>query len=165
MADEHAFDIVCKVDLQEVSNAVVQSMKEIGHRFDFKGSKSSIELDRGNNTLTVVSDDEMKLKSVLDILQNKLIKRNVPLKALQYNKVEQSSGNTVRQLVSLQQGIPQDKAKEIVKLVKTMKLKVNTEIQKDQVRIKGKKIDDLQTVITRLKEEDFGIELQYANYR
>jgi len=165
MADEHAFDIVCKVDLQEVSNAVVQATKEMGQRFDFRGSKSSIELDKGNASLTVLSDDEVKLKSVLDILQGKLVKRSVPLKALQYGKVEQASGNTVRQIITLQQGITQDKAKEIVKVIKGMKLKVNAEIQKDQVRVRGKNIDDLQSVIAKLKQEDFGIELQYANYR
>lgn len=165
MADEHAFDIVCKVDLQEVSNAVVQATKEMGQRFDFRGSKSSIELDKGNASLTVLSDDEVKLKSVLDILQGKLVKRRVPLKALQYGKVEQASGNTVRQIITLQQGITQDKSKEIVKVIKGMKLKVNAEIQKDQVRVRGKNIDDLQSVIAKLKQEDFGIELQYANYR
>ncbi|PNX52992.1 MAG: YajQ family cyclic di-GMP-binding protein [Thermoplasmata archaeon M9B2D] len=165
MADEHAFDIVCKVDLQEVSNAVVQATKEMGQRFDFRGSKSSIELEKGNASLTVLSDDEVKLKSVLDILQGKLVKRSVPLKALQYGKVEQASGNTVRQIITLQQGITQDKAKEIVKVIKGMKLKVNAEIQKDQVRVRGKNIDDLQSVIAKLKQEDFGIELQYANYR
>ncbi|PNX52153.1 MAG: YajQ family cyclic di-GMP-binding protein [Thermoplasmata archaeon M9B2D] len=165
MADEHAFDIVCKVDLQEVSNAVVQATKEMGQRFDFRGSKSSIELDKGNASLTVLSDDEVKLKSVLDILQGKLVKRSVPLKALQYGKVEQASGNTVRQIITLQQGITQDKSKEIVKVIKGMKLKVNAEIQKDQVRVRGKNIDDLQSVIAKLKQEDFGIELQYANYR
>jgi len=118
MADEHAFDIVCKVDLQEVSNAVVQATKEMGQRFDFRGSKSSIELDKGNASLTVLSDDEVKLKSVLDILQGKLVKRSVPLRALQYGKVEQASGNTVRQIITLQQGITQEKAKEIVKVIK-----------------------------------------------
>lgn len=165
MAEEHSFDIVCEVNMQEVLNAVDQSTKEIGQRFDFKGSKSSIELDKGKGVITLISDDELKLKSVIDILQSKLVKRGVSLKALNYGKIEQAAGNTVRQLVTLQQGIPQDKAKEMVKLIKDMKLKVNAEIQKDQVRVKAKKIDDLQTIIAKLKEKDFGIHLQVTNYR
>lgn len=165
MAEEHSFDIVCEVDLQEVSNAVNQAMKEIGQRFDFKGSKSSIELDKATRTLKLISDDEHKLKSVIDILQSKLVKRGIPLKALIYGKVEPAAGSTVRQVISLQQGIPQEKAKEIVKIIKDMKLKVTAEIQKDQVRVKGKKIDDLQEIILRLKEKDFGIHIQFTNYR
>ncbi len=165
MAEESSFDIVCEVDLQEVSNAVVQAMKEIGQRFDFKGSKSSIELDKGKAVITLISDDEPKLRSVIDILQSKLIKRGISLKALVYGKLEQAAGGTVRQLVTLQQGIPQDKAKEIVKIIKDTKLKVNAEIQKDQVRVKGKKIDDLQAIIAKLKERDFGIHVQFTNYR
>lgn len=165
MAEEHSFDIVCEVDLQEVMNAVNQAMKEISQRFDFKGSKSSIELDKVTRTLKLISDDEHKLKSVIDILQSKLVKRGIPLKALIYGKVEPAAGNTVRQVVSLQQGIPQEKAKEIVKIIKDMKLKVTAEIQKDQVRVRGKKIDDLQEIILRLKEKDFGIHIQFTNYR
>jgi uncharacterized protein YajQ (UPF0234 family) len=165
MADEHFFDVVCNVDLQEVSNAVNQAMKEIQQRFDFKGSKSAIELDKGKALMTIISDDEMKLRSVVDILQSKLVKRSISLKALSYGKVEQAAGSTVRQVVTLQQGIPQDKAKEMVKLIKDLKLKVNAEIQKDQVRVRGKKIDDLQTIIAKLKERDFGIALQFTNYR
>jgi hypothetical protein len=165
MADEHFFDVVCDVDLQEVSNAVNQAVKEIQQRFDFKGSKSTIELDKGKAVITLTSDDEVKLKSVVDILQSKLVKRSISLKALSYGKVEQAAGNTVRQVVTLQQGIPQDKAKEMVKLIKDLKLKVNAEIQKDQVRVRAKKIDDLQTIIAKLKEKDFGIALQFTNYR
>lgn len=165
MAEEHSFDIVCEVDLQEVTNAVNQAMKEIGQRFDFKGSKSNIELDKATRTLKLISDDEHKLKSVIDILQSKLVKRGIALKALIYGKVEPAAGNTVRQIVSLQQGIPQEKAKEIVKVIKDLKLKVTAEIQKDQVRVKGKKIDDLQEIILRLKEKDFGIHIQFTNYR
>lgn len=165
MADEHTFDIVCNIDLQEVLNAVQQAMKEISQRFDFKGSKSSIELDKGKGILTVISDDEQKLKSVMDILQSKLVKRNIALKALQYGRVEQAAGNTVRQVITLQQGIPQEKAKEIVKLIKDTKLKVMAEIQKDQLRVRAKKIDDLQTIMSSLKEKDFGIHLQFTNYR
>lgn len=165
MADEHFFDVVCNVDLQEVSNAVNQAMKEIQQRFDFKGSKSNIELDKGKAVITLTSDDETKLKSVIDILQSKLVKRTISLKALNYGKIEQAAGSTVRQVVTLQQGIPQDKAKEMVKLIKDLKLKVNAEIQKDQVRVRGKKIDDLQIIIAKLREKDFGIALQFTNYR
>ncbi len=165
MADEHFFDIVCDLDMQEVLNAVNQAMKEILQRFDFKGSKSNIELDKGTRTITLTSDDETKLKSVIDILQSKLVKRGISLKALSYGKVEAASGGTVRQAVTLQQGIPQDKAKEMVKLIKDLKIKVNAEIQKDQVRVRGKKIDDLQLIIAKLKEKDFGIALQFTNYR
>ena len=165
MADEHFFDVVCQIDLQEVSNAVNQAMKEIEQRFDFKGSKSSIELDKGKAILTLTSDDETKLKSVVDVLQSKLVKRAISLKALTYGKIEQAAGSTVRQVVTLQQGIPQDKAKEMAKLIKDLKLKVNAEIQKDQVRVRAKKIDDLQTIIGKLKEKDFGIALQFTNYR
>ncbi len=165
MADEHSFDIVCEVDMQEVTNAVNQAVKEISQRFDFKGSKSSIELDKGKGAITLVSDDEQKMKSVDDILQSKIIKRGIALKALSYGKLEQAAGNTVRQVVTLQQGIPQEKAKEIVKIIKDMKLKVNPEIQKDQVRVRAKKIDDLQVIMAHLKEKDFDIVLQFSNYR
>jgi uncharacterized protein YajQ (UPF0234 family) len=165
MADEHTFDIACELDMQEVLNAVTQAEKEIGQRFDFKGSKSSIELDKGKAIITLVSDDEFKLKSVIDILQSKLVKRGISLKALTYGKIEQSAGSTVRQVITLQQGIPQEKAKEIVRIIKDTKLKVNAEIQKDQVRVRGKKIDDLQTIMALIKGKDLGIHLQFTNYR
>ena len=165
MADEHSFDVVSKVDLQEVLNAVQQATKEISQRFDFKGSKSSIELNKDKHEITLVSDDESKLKTVTDILQTKLVKRNVSLKALSYGKIEQAAGNTVRQLITLQQGIPTEKAKEIVKLIKDAKLKVQAEIQKDQVRVRAKKIDDLQTTISLLKGKDLGIHIEFINYR
>jgi uncharacterized protein YajQ (UPF0234 family) len=165
MADEHSFDIVSKVDLQEVLNAVQQAMKEISQRFDFKGSKSSLDLNKDKHEITVISDDELKLKIVLDILQTKLVKRGVSLKALQYGKIDQASGGTVRQIITLQQGIPVEKAKEIVKLVKETKMKVQAEIQKDQVRVKAKKIDDLQTAMKLLREKDLGIHIDFSNYR
>jgi hypothetical protein len=165
MADEQSIDVVCKVDIQEVSNAVNQAVKEIGQRFDFKGSKSSIDLDKDEGVIKLISDDEQKLKSVIDVLQSKLVKRSVSLKALSYGKIEEAAGSTVRQAVTLQQGIPLEKAKEIAKIVKDMKLKVTAEIQKDQVRVRGKKLDELQAVIGRLKEKDFGIPLQFINYR
>jgi uncharacterized protein YajQ (UPF0234 family) len=162
---EHSFDIVSRVDLQEVSNAVHQAMKEIGQRFDFRGSKSSIELDRTTNEIRIVSDDEYRLKSVADILQGKLVKRGVPLKSLNYGKTESALSGTVRQVITLQQGIPADKAREIVKMIKEQKLKVQTEIQKDQLRVRAKKIDDLQSVMAFLKEKDLGIHMEYVNYR
>ncbi|MCL0086699.1 YajQ family cyclic di-GMP-binding protein [Thermodesulfovibrionales bacterium] len=165
MAEEHSFDIVCKVDMQEVSNAVNQAAKEIGQRFDFKGSKSSVELDKDKGIIALISEDEQKLRSVIDILQSKLVKRKVHLKTLSYGKVEQAAGNTVRQAVALQQGIPQEKGKELVKLIKDIKLKVAVEIQKDQVRVRGKKTDDLQTIIATLKERDLGVHLQFTNFR
>ncbi len=165
MAEAHSFDIVCVVDLQEVDNAVNQAMKEISQRFDFKGSKSNINIDKDKGVVTVISDDEQKIKSVIDILQSKLVRRGISLKALSYGKVEPAAGDTVKQVITLQQGIPQDKAKEIVKFIKNTKLKVTSEIQKEQVRVKGKKIDELQAIMSRVKEKDFGIHLQFTNYR
>lgn len=165
MAEEHSFDIVSKVDIQEVSNAIQQAMKEIGQRFDFKGSKSNIDLDKGKDQITLIGDDEFKLKAVTDILQSKLVKRGVSLKALNYGKVEPASGGTVRQVITLQQGIPSEKAKEIVKIIKETKLKVQAQIQQDQVRVVAKKIDDLQSLIKLLKENDLGIHMEFVNYR
>jgi uncharacterized protein YajQ (UPF0234 family) len=165
MADEHSFDVVSKVDLQEVLNAVQQSMREISQRFDFKGSKSNIELNKDKHEITIVSDDEGKLKNVIDILQTKLVKRAISLKALNYGKVEEASGGTVRQIVTLQQGIPVEKSKQIAKLIKDSKMKVQAEIQKDQVRIRGKKIDDLQAAMKMIKEKDFDIHIEFINYR
>jgi len=165
MAAESSFDIVCKIDMQEVDNAVNQALKEVSQRYDFKGSKSSIELDKGAGKLTLASDDDFKLKALDDILKTKLHKRGISLKALDYGKAEQASGGTVRQEVRLQQGIPQEKAKEMVKIIKATKIKVNAAIQGDQLRVSGKSRDDLQAVIAKLKEEDLGIEMQFVNYR
>jgi uncharacterized protein YajQ (UPF0234 family) len=165
MADEHSFDVVSKVDMQEVLNAVQQATKEITQRFDFKGSKSSIELNKDRAEIILTSDDEYKLKSVTDILKSKLVKRNVSLKSLNYGKIEQASGGTVRQIVTLQQGISPERAKNIIKLIKDTKLKVQAEIQKDQIRIRAKKIDDLQAIIKMLKEKDFDFHLDFMNYR
>ncbi len=165
MADEHSFDIVSKVDIQEVLNAVQQAMKEISQRFDFKDSKSNIELNKDKNEIVIVSDDEYKLKSVIDIFQGKLVKRRVSLKSLVYGKIEPALSGTVKQVITLQQGIPTEKAKEIVKMIKDTKLKVQAEIQKDQVRVRAKKIDDLQSLISLLKEKDLGIHMEFANYR
>jgi len=162
---ENSFDIVSKVDMQEVSNAIQQAMKEIGQRFDFRGSKSSLDLDKEKGEIHIVSDDEYKLKSVIDILQSKLIKREVPLKSLNYGRIEDAASGTVKQIVTLQQGIPAEKSKEIVKVLKNSKLKVQSEIQKDQLRVRAKKIDDLQSAIKLLKEQDFDIHLEFVNYR
>lgn len=163
MAAENSFDIVSKIDMAEVANAVNQAMKEIGQRFDFKGSKSSITQEKDG--IVVISDDEYKLKSVVDILQVKLVKRGVPIKNLSYGKVEPAQAGTVRQRISIQQGIPTEKAKDIVKAIKDTKLKVQASIQADQVRVSGKSRDDLQAVIQTLKAKDFGLELQFTNYR
>ncbi len=165
MADEHSFDIASKVDLQEVTNAVQQAMKEISQRFDFKGSKSNIELDKVKNEVLILSDDEPKLKSVIEILKDKFVKRKISLKSLIFGKMEPSLSGTVKQVITLQQGIPSDKAKEIVKLVKDTKMKVQCEIQKDQVRVRAKKIDDLQEVMKFLREKDLGIHMEFINYR
>ncbi|MHB8172847.1 MAG: YajQ family cyclic di-GMP-binding protein [Nitrospirota bacterium] len=165
MAAESSFDIVCKTDMQEMDNAVNQTMKEISQRFDFKGSKSDIVLDKLKGTLTLSTEDDFRLKALNDSLQSRVIKRNISLKALSYGKVEQAAGGTVRQVITLQQGIPQEKAKEIVKLIKNAKLKVNASIQQDQVRIAGKSKDELQEVITLLKSQDLGIDMQFVNYR
>jgi uncharacterized protein YajQ (UPF0234 family) len=163
MAAENSFDVVSKINMSEVTNAVTQVMKEIGQRFDFKGSKSNVTQEK--DALVVVSDDEYKLKSVVDILQTKLVKRGVPVRNLTYGKVEAALAGTVRQKIALQQGIPADKAKELVKAIKDSKIKVQASIQAEQVRVSGKNRDDLQSVIQLLKGKDFGIELQFENYR
>ncbi len=163
MAKDNSFDIVSQVDLAEVTNAINQAMKEIGQRFDFKGSQSRIELE--GHDIVLVSDDEYKLKSVIDILESKLVKRNVSLKALSYGKIEPAAGGTVRQRVTLQQGIPTEKAREIVKFIKDTKAKVQAAINGDMVRVSGKDRDVLQEVIAKLRAHDFGIDMQFTNYR
>ncbi len=163
MAKENSFDIASKVDLNEVSNALHQTMKEVRQRFDFKGSTSEVRLDEEELILT--SDDEYKLKSLIDIMQQKLVKRKVPLKALSYGKIESALGGTVRQRVSIQQGISSEKAKEIVRFIRDTKLKVRSTIQADSVRIAGRDRDTLQKVIALLREKDFGIDMQFTNYR
>jgi uncharacterized protein YajQ (UPF0234 family) len=163
MAAENSFDIVCKVDMQEVTNALDQARREIDTRYDLKGSKNEVKLEETDITLTV--PDEMKLKAVIDILQSKLHKRGIPLKALDYGKVEEASGGTLRQKIAIQQGIPIEKAREIVRLVKDSKVRVQAAIQEDQVRVSGKNRDDLQKIIALVKDRDFGIALQFTNYR
>ena len=165
MAQQNTFDIVSKVDMAEVKNAVNQAMKEIQQRYDFKGTNSSIELDEKDNKLTLATASEFTLKSLTDVLQQKLIKRNVSLKALSYGKVEPAARDSVRQVVTLQQGIPIEKAREIVKFIKDTKVKVQASINGDFVRVAGKDRDTLQETIAALKQKDFGIDMQYTNYR
>lgn len=160
---EHSFDIVSKIDMQEVTNAVNQAMREIETRFDFKGSKSSITQEKDG--LTVVSDDEYKLNSVKDILLSKLVKRGISPKALEYGKIEPAASGTVRQRIGLKQGIDQANAKTINNLIRDSKIKVKSQIQGDQIRVSGKSKDDLQQVIQLLKGADLPIELQFVNYR
>src|SRR3954469_18482823 len=164
MAAENSFDIVSKVDLQEVSNAIQNALKEIHTRFDLKDSKSDIQLE-GKEALVLSSADEYKLKAVTDILQSKLVKRGVPIKALTYGTVESAAGSSVRQKITMQQGIPIEKAREIVKLIKDSKKKVQASIQGDTVRVSGKDRDALQEVIALLRGHDFGIDMQFTNYR
>ena len=159
-----SFDVVSKVDLQEVSNAIQQALKEIHTRYDLKDSKSDIQMDE-KEALVLTSSDDFKLKAVNDVLQSKLVKRGVPLKALTYGAIEPAAGSTVRQRISMQQGIPIEKAREIVKVIKNSKKKVQAAIQGDLVRVSGKDRDTLQEIIATLKQSDFGIDMQFTNYR
>lgn len=163
MAADNSFDVVSEVDLMEVSNAVQQAIKEIRQRFDFKGSVSDVTLEK--DILTLTSDDETKLKSVIDIVQTKLVKRGVSLKALDYGAIQPATKGSVRQVVTIKKGIASEKAKEIVKYIKGTGVKVQAAIQEDQVRISGKKRDDLQAIMQHLKTQDFGIDLQFTNFR
>ncbi|HLE21730.1 MAG TPA: YajQ family cyclic di-GMP-binding protein [Vicinamibacteria bacterium] len=163
MADEHSFDVVSEVDLQEVKNALQQAMKEIQTRFDLKGSHTEIQLSEG--ALELSSIDEFKLKSALDILKSKLVKRQVSLKALRPGNVESALGGTARQRIELQNGIPIEKGREIVKLIKNTKLKVQASIQGDQLRVTGKNKDDLQKIIQLLRDTDLDIHMEFTNYR
>ncbi len=163
MAQDFSFDIVSKTEMQEVSNAVQQAQKELAQRFDFKGSKSSIELTA--EEIVLVSDDDGKLRSVKDILETKLVKRGVSLKALEYAALEQAAGGTVRQKANIVQGIEIEKAKAIVKAIKEAKLKVQASIQSEQVRVTGRAKDDLQKAMAVVKANDYGIPLQFTNYR
>jgi uncharacterized protein YajQ (UPF0234 family) len=164
MAAENTFDIVSKVDIQEVRNAIEQATKEVKARFDLKDSKSEIELE-GQDVIQLASADEYKLKAVVEILQQKLVKRNVPLKNVVYEKVESATGSSVRQKIKLTQGIPGDKAKLIVAAIKDSKLKAQASIQGDAVRVSSKDRDVLQSIIALLRGKDLGIDLQFTNYR
>jgi cyclic-di-GMP-binding protein len=161
---ENTFDIVSKIDLQEVSNAIQQALKEVHTRFDLKDSKSNIELE-GKEAIVLHSIDEFKLKSVNDVFQQKLVKRGVPLKGLTYAAIEPAAGGTAKQRITMQQGIPIEKAREIVKTIKDTKKKVNASIQGDLVRVSSKDRDTLQEIIALLKQRDFGIDMQFTNYR
>ncbi len=163
MAKDASFDIVSEVDMQEVNNAVNQTVKEITQRYDFKGSKSTVTVE--DSSVKILTEDDMRLKSIVDILESKFIRRGVAVKNLEYGKSENASGGMVRQLVKIRQGIEADIAKKITKDVKESKLKVQTQLQDDQLRVTGKKIDDLQAVIALLKENDYGVELQFKNFR
>jgi uncharacterized protein YajQ (UPF0234 family) len=163
MTSEYSFDVVSKVDMQELNNAVTQAMKEIETRFDFKGSKSDIAIEK--EMLVLVSDDEYKLKSVVDILQSKMVKRGISIKNMDFGKIEPASGATVRQQVKLKQGIGQEDAKKMNILIRDSKLKVKSQIQGDQLRVTGKNKDDLQAVIALLRGADLPLELQFVNMR
>lgn len=163
MAQDFSFDVVSKTDMQEVQNAVQQARREIQTRFDFKGSKSEVELK--DDEIVLLSDDEGKLKSVRDVLEGRLVKRQVSLKAIDYQKIEDAALGTVRQRAKIIQGIDSDRAKAIVKTIKDAKLKVQAAIQGDQVRVSGRKKDVLQEAISLLKEKDFGAPLQFVNFR
>jgi cyclic-di-GMP-binding protein len=162
MADS-SFDVVSQVDLQEVKNALAQATKELQTRFDLKGTGSTVELS--GEDLVLASADEFKLKAVREVLEQRLVKRNVPLKAVTWGEIDKALGGTVRQKASLQKGIPTEKAREIVKLIKGSKLKVQAAIQGDQLRVSGKNKDDLQAVMRLLRDSDFGIDMQFTNYR
>ena len=165
MADTYSFDIVSDVDMQEVDNALNQARKEIIQRYDFKGSKSSIELNEKEKQVVLISDDDFKMKAVVDILQTKFVKRGVPLKALTYGAVEPAAGSTVRQTITLQNGIDKENGKLIVKMIKDTKLKVQGQIMDDQVRVSGKNKDDLQAVMNLLRGADLKFAVQFKNYR
>src|SRR5882762_6717550 len=156
MAAENSFDIACKIDMQEVTNALDQARREISTRYDLKGSRCEI---------TMLAPDDMKVKALVDILQSRLHKRGVPLKALTYGDVEPASGGTLRQKISLQQGIPIERAREIVRMIKDSKVRVQAAIQDDQDRVSGKNRDDLQKIIAMLRDKDLGIAVQFTNYR
>jgi|ERR1051326_8193831 uncharacterized protein YajQ (UPF0234 family) len=162
---DNTFDVVSKIELPEVSNAVQQALKEIQQRYDLKNSHSAIELNEKDHKLTLQSQDEFKLKAVIEILEQKLVKRKVPLKGLNYGAITSAAGSTVRQEISLQQGIPIEKAREIVRIIKDSKKRVQASIQGDFVRVAGKDRDTLQDVIALLRQTDFGIDMQFTNYR
>ena len=164
MAKEPSFEVVSEVDMNEVNNAINQTTKEITQRFDFKGSKSVVEVENGNS-IKIVTEDDTRMRNIVDILQSKFIKRGVSIKNLEYGKVESAAGGMVRQSIRIKQGIEADVAKKITKDINESKLKVQTQLQDDQIRVSGKKIDDLQAVIALLKSKDYGVELQFSNFR
>jgi uncharacterized protein YajQ (UPF0234 family) len=166
MAAQVSFDITSTIDLQEVDNAVNQARKELGQRYDFKGSSAAIDFNQKENTLVISAEDNFRLSAVWEVLQTRLVRRSVPVKNLKLGEVEPAAGSSVRQTISLQQGIPTDAAREIVKFLKDRKMKkVQAAIQSDQVRVTSPSKDDLQAAMKLLREQDFGVELQFGNYR
>jgi uncharacterized protein YajQ (UPF0234 family) len=165
MAANYSFDIVSEINWQEIDNAVNQARKEIQQRYDFKGSKSSIDYSQKEKTITIMGDDDYKTKAVIDILQNKFVKRGIPLKAMKYKPQEQASGGMIRQLIEVQQGINKDNARLIVKIIKDSKIKVQAAIQDEQVRVSGRDKDDLQSVIALVKNAELDFAVQFTNYR
>jgi cyclic-di-GMP-binding protein len=166
MSTAPSFDITSNVDLQEVDNAVNQARKEIAQRYDFKGSRASIDLNKGDNTLTLVADDDMKMTALWEIVQGRMVRRGVPVKNLKLGDVERAANDTIRRVVTLQQGIPTEAAKDIVKFLKDRKMKkVQASIQADQVRVSSPSKDELQEAMRALREHDFGVALQFGNYR
>ncbi|WP_148136582.1 YajQ family cyclic di-GMP-binding protein [Candidatus Formimonas warabiya] len=163
MAKDESFDIVSRVNMQEVDNAVNQTKKEISQRYDFKNSKAQVNIE--DNGIKIIAEDDFKLKSIIDILETRLINRKVAVKNLDFGKAEEASGGMLRQIIKIQQGIETEKAKQIVKDIKNLKLKVQGQIMEDQVRVSGKSRDDLQAVIQFLKQKDYNLELQFINYR
>lgn len=164
MAETHSFDIACKVEMHEVNNAVDQAKKQLAVRYDFKGSKSSITLN-SDNSITLIADDDYKLGCLAEILKEKLEKRGIPLKALDFGKTESALGGTIRQVITFQSGIPMEKAKEIVKFIKGLKLKVQSHIQEDKIRVSGQKIDELQAIIKAIKDQNYDFAMQFINYK
>jgi len=165
MAQNHSFDIVSEIDLQEVDNAVNQALKEIHQRYDLKDSNTTIELNKKDKLLTINTKDDYSLKQSIDILQTKFIRRGISIKALKLNEPEQAAGGRLKQIINLQSGISKDNAKKIVKMIKDSKLKVNAQIQDEQVRVTGPKIDDLQAVIKLIKEADLDFPTQFVNMK
>ncbi len=164
MPSDSSFDVVSRVDQQELDNALNQARKEIAGRFDFKNSKTEIDYD-GKAKITVLSDDELKMKNVMDIIQSKAVKRGIEIKAFDFGKVEPASQNTVRQIITVKSGIPKDKSKPLMEAIKNLKLKVNAQYQDEQIRVSGKSRDDLQKVISSLKAMEYELPLQFVNYR
>lgn len=165
MPQDHSFDIVSKVNLTELNNAVVQAQKELATRFDFKGSRAAIQYDPAEGTLKLMADHSMQMNSVVDLLQNKMVKRGVPIQAIDWGTVEELPSGIVKQQAKLRQGIPSEKAKEISKVIKEMGFKVQPRIEGDAVRVYGKQLDDLQAVIQAVRNKNFGVPVQVENYR
>jgi cyclic-di-GMP-binding protein len=163
VASEASFDVVSRIDRQELDNALNQARKEIENRFDFKNSKTSIEAD--DKKITIVSDDELKMRNVVDVVQGKAVKRGIDIKAFEFGSVEPAAGGTVRQIVTLRSGIPKENSKALTEKIKSLKLKVTAQYQDEQIRVSSKSRDDLQKVIAALKDMDFELPLQFVNYR